>query len=75
MQGPPGTPKHSARTGRMAGRASASSSAFEIEQAPSECTVGAVAISSVSGPEASRAESVCVLTVPCLAEKQQPHSV
>lgn len=31
-------------------------------------------ISSVSGPEASRAESGCVLMVQCLAgEQQQPH--
>lgn len=29
VQGPPGTPKHSARTGRMAGRASTSSPASE----------------------------------------------
>lgn len=67
MQGPPGTPKHSARTGRMTGRASASSPAFENQQDPSVCTVGTVTISSASGPEASGAESVCVLMVQGLA--------
>ncbi|XP_026312363.1 ataxin-2 isoform X6 [Piliocolobus tephrosceles] len=55
-----GTPKHSARTGGMAGRASASSPHLRTSKThPGVCTGGTVTISLASGPEASGSR-VCV---------------
>lgn len=59
MQGPPGHPKHSARTGRMAGRASASSPALENSKTHPSVHRKDCDDQSMSGPEASRSR-VCV---------------